>query len=252
MTKTHKIFILLLSALLIASVIMICREVYLQQKEKKMHDDLLQLIEIPEPSTTPEDTETGLPEEPDETEPEAQRRNLSPLIELNSECIGWIFIEGTNVDYPVMHTPNNPQKYLRLNFNGEYSVSGVPFLDARCNPYYGTLLIYGHNMKNGTQFSDLKNYLDADFRNTHPIIEFETEVGIRFFTVVDVIRTDIYDEIYNEIATDDTTLILSTCYGSAKSGRLLIIAKEVEPNVQKKTEGADTGAGRGNSHEGLF
>lgn len=239
--KFRKFFILLLSALMIASVIMICREAYLQQKEKKDHDELLQFIEIPEPSIPPENTETELPDEP--AEPAVQKRNLSPLIEQNSECIGWICIEGTNVDYPVMHTPKDPQKYLRRNFNGEYSVSGVPFLDARCDPYNGTLLIYGHNMKNGTQFSDLKNYLDTDFRNAHSIIEFETEVGIRYFTVVNVIRTDIYDEIYNEIATDDHTLMLSTCYGSAKSGRLLIIAKEVEPYVQEKTEGADTGAG---------
>lgn len=239
--KFRKFFILLLSALMIASVIMICREAYLQQKEKKDHDELLQFIEIPEPSIPPENTETELPDEP--AEPAVQKRNLSPLIEQNSECIGWICIEGTNVDYPVMHTPKDPQKYLRRNFFGEYSVSGVPFLDARCDPYNGTLLIYGHNMKNGTQFSNLKNYLDTDFRNAHSIIEFETEVGIRHFTVVNVIRTDIYDEIYNEIATDDHTLMLSTCYGSAKSGRLLIIAKEVEPYVQEKTEGADTGAG---------
>lgn len=228
MRKLKIIFILLLSALLIVSVMMIWREVNLQQKEKRMNDELLQLIEIPEPSTTPETTETESSEEPDVTEPVVQKRNLSPLFELNSDCIGWIYIEGTNVDYPVMHTPNNSQKYLRLNFNGEYSISGVPFLDARCNPYQGTMLIYGHNMKNGTQFSDLKNYLDTDFRNAHSVIEFETKVGIRFFTVVNVIRTDIYNEIYNDIATDDNTLVLSTCYGSAKSGRLLIIAKEVE------------------------
>lgn len=228
MRKLKIIFILLLSALLIVSVIMIWREVNLLQKEKKVNDELLQLIEIPEPSTTTETTETKSPEEPDVTEPVVQKRNLSPLFELNSDCIGWIYIEGTNVDYPVMHTPNNPQKYLRQNFNGEYSISGVPFLDARCNPYQGTMLIYGHNMKNGTQFSDLKNYLDTDFRNAHSVIEFETEVCIRFFTVVNVIRTDIYNEIYNDIATDDNTLVLSTCYGSAKSGRLLIIAKEVE------------------------
>lgn len=228
MRKLKKIFILLLSALLIVSVIMIWREVNLQQKEKRMNGELLQLIEIPEPSTTTETTETESPEESDVTEPVVQKRNLSPLFELNSDCIGWIYIEGTNVDYPVMHTPNNPQKYLRQNFNGEYSISGVPFLDARCDPYQGTMLICGHNMKNGTQFSDLKNYLDTDFRNAHSVIEFETEVGIRFFTVVNVIRTDIYNEIYNDIATDDNTLVLSTCYGSAKSGRLLIIAKEVE------------------------
>ena len=81
-------------------------------------------------------------------------------------------------------------------------------------------------MKNGTQFSDLKKYLDTDFRNSHLMIEFQTEAGVRYYKVADVIQTDIYDEIYNRIYSEDNTLILSTCYGSAKSGRLLIIAKE--------------------------
>lgn len=230
MRKLNIIFILLLSALIAISAYMICRELTLQQKEKNEFEELLEIIEPPEATVAPIEETDGITTEtesmPEETEPEEQKRNLAPLFEKNSECIGWIYIEGTNVNYPVMHTPDEPQKYLRKNFDGEYSQSGVPFLDARCNPDGGTAIIYGHNMKNGTQFSDLKKYLDADFRNSHLIIELETEIGIRFYTVVDVIRTDIYDEIYNEIHSDDNTLILSTCYGSAKSGRLLIIAKE--------------------------
>ena len=127
-----------------------------------------------------------------------------------------------------MHTPENPQKYLRKDFDGQYSQSGVPFLDARCDAENGTAIIYGHNMKNGTQFSDLKIYLNADFRESHPVIEFETKTGIRYFIVETVRKTDIYDEIYNQIKTDDDVLMLSTCYGSAKSGRLIIIAKEAK------------------------
>ena len=83
-------------------------------------------------------------------------------------------------------------------------------------------------MKNGTQFSDLKNYLNADFCDSHSEIEYETKSGVRYFIVETVIKTDIYDEIYNQIKNDDDTLILSTCYGSAKSGRLIIIAKEAK------------------------
>ena len=224
--------VLLLSALLAVSAYMIWKDVAQQQKEKKEFEELLQIIEKPEGSTSPTTPtlETELSEDiattPGNTEPEVQIRNLAPLFEKNTECIGWIYIEGTNVNYPVMHTPDNPQKYLRKNFDGEYSQSGVPFLDARCSVDGGTAIIYGHNMKNGTQFSDLKKYLDAGFRNSHLTIEFQTEVGIRYYTVVDVITTDIYDEIYNQIKSEDNTLILSTCYGSAKSCRLLIIAKE--------------------------
>lgn len=232
MRKINIILILLLSALLSLSAYMIWKDISIQQKEKKEFEELLEIIELPEETTDPASTSMGTESapnditEPEVTEPEVQTRNLAPLFEKNSECIGWIYIEGTNVNYPVMHTPDNPQKYLRKNFDGEYSQSGVPFLDARCSADGGTAIIYGHNMKNGTQFSDLKKYLDTDFRNTHLTIEFQTEAGIHYYTVVDVIRTDIYDEIYNNISSEDNTLILSTCYGSAKSGRLLIIAKE--------------------------
>lgn len=231
MRKLNIFLILLLSALLTVSAYMIWKEISIQQREKKEFDELLEIIE-PTNTEKPKEETGGVisgtddETEPQETTPEAQGRNLDPLFEKNAECIGWLCIEGTNINYPVMHTPSNPQKYLRKNFEGEYSQSGVPFLDARCSVNCGTAIIYGHNMKNGTQFSDLKKYLDADFRSSHPTIEFQTATGIRYYTVVDVIRTDIYDEIYNNISSEDNTLILSTCYGSAKSGRLLIIAKE--------------------------
>lgn len=234
MKKINIFLVFLLSALLLLSSLMICREVHGQQQEQKKFEEMIEIIEPTSEATKPTgicaETEPDMtePTDPELTEPEAQKRNLEPLFAQNSECIGWIYIEGTNVNYPVMHTADNPQKYLRKNFDGKYSQSGVPFLDARCSVDEGTAIIYGHNMKNGTQFGNLRKYLDNDFRRTHPTIELQTKSGVHFYTVVDVIRTDIYDEIYNQIKAEDNTLILSTCYGSAKSGRLLIIAKEVK------------------------
>ncbi len=58
-------------------------------------------------------------------------RNLTPLFEKNADCIGWVYIKDTAVDYPVMHTPSEPQRYLRLNFDKEYSTAGVPFLKGK-------------------------------------------------------------------------------------------------------------------------
>lgn len=221
--KIIKIFlVILLSGLLCTSVFMVCKEITTQQKEKKEFEELIEMVNPPDEISESSEVE----ETTEHTESEGHNRNLTPLYEMNPECVGWICIEGTNIDYPVMHTPNNPQKYLRKNFYGEYSQSGVPFLDARCCEDKGTAIIYGHNMKNGTQFSNLKKYLDPDFRNSHPKIEFESKSGVRFYTIVKVIRTDIYDEIYSQINSNDNSLILSTCYGSAKSGRLIIIAKE--------------------------
>ena len=131
-----------------------------------------------------------------------------------------------------MHTPNQPQKYLRKNFWKEYSTSGVPFLDHRCSLDSTDLIIYGHNMKNGSMFAALKKYLNDPFLEDHRTIELETAQGLRYFTVTEVVKTDIYDERYHHIDMADGIqhLILSTCHGSSKTGRLLVIAVETTPN----------------------
>ena len=222
--KISIILSLLLSAALAVAVFKIVQTINLQQKEK---EDLQIIAELVNTPTIPDETVST--EETDEKKPETEStRNIAPVLEQNADCIGWIFIDGTNINYPVMHTPDNPQKYLRLSFEKKYSQSGVPFLDGRCSLQDGNLIIYGHNMKNGTMFSDLKKYLDTDFREAHKMIEFQTADGVFLFEVIDVMRTNISDERYNQInSTDGRTLLLSTCYGSAKSDRLLIIAKEV-------------------------
>lgn len=224
MRKISIILSLLLSAALAVAVFKIVQTINTQQKEKEDFQIIAELVNTP---TIPDETVST--EETDEKKPETEStRNIAPVLEQNADCIGWIFIDGTNINYPVMHTPDNPQKYLRLSFEKKYSQSGVPFLDGRCSLQDGNLIIYGHNMKNGTMFSDLKKYLDTDFRETHKMIEFQTAEGVFLFKVTDVIRTNILDERYNQInSTDGRTLLLSTCYGSAKSDRLLIIAKEV-------------------------
>lgn len=83
--------------------------------------------------------------------------------EQNPDFFGWISIEGTELNYPVMHTPKDEEYYLRRDFNGEDSQSGVPFLSASCYEGCGNYLIYGHNMKNGSMFATLLAYADRDF-----------------------------------------------------------------------------------------
>lgn len=224
MRKISIILSLLLSAALAVAVFKIVQTINIQQKEKEDFQIIAELVNTP---TIPDETVSA--EETNEKKSETEStRNIAPVLEQNADCIGWIFIDGTNINYPVMHTPDNPQKYLRLSFEKKYSQSGVPFLDGRCSLQDGNLIIYGHNMKNGTMFSDLKKYLDTDFREAHKTIEFQTADGVFLFEVNDVIRTNISDERYNQInSTDGRILALSTCYGSAKSDRLLIIAKEV-------------------------
>lgn len=211
-------FCLLLSAAVLAGV-----NIYTELKERqKEKEDFAAVSQIAEPTVTATQTESELTERP------AAERNIQALITENADCIGWLSIDGTTISYPVMHTPSDPQKYLRRNFYGKYSQSGVPFLDGRCNLESTNLIIYGHNMRNGTMFSDLKRYVDRDFLNAHRTVKFETVDGVQTFTVAEVLKTNTSDAWYNRIASEDGSrcLILSTCYGSGKDGRLLIIAAE--------------------------
>ena len=222
-------FCLLLSAVTVLSGVNIYTELREQQKEKEDFAAVAEIAELPmteAPAESVTDAETEPSAEP--TEQPAAERNIQALIAENSDCIGWLSIDGTNISYPVMYTPLDPQKYLRRNFYGKYSQSGVPFLDGRCDLQSTNLIIYGHNMRNGTMFADLKKYVDKDFLNAHRTVKFETADGIRYFTVTEVLRTDITNTWYNCITAEDggRRLVLSTCYGSGKDGRLLIIAAE--------------------------
>lgn len=211
-------FCLLLSAVAVLSGVNIYTELKEQQKEK---DDFVSISQIAEPTVTTAQTESEPTERP------AAERNIQALITENADCIGWLSIDGTNISYPVMHTPSDPQKYLRRNFYGKYSQSGVPFLDGRCDLQSSNLIIYGHNMRNGTMFSDLKRYVDRDFLNAHRTVKFEAADGVQTFIVTEVLKTNTSDALYDRIAAEDgRQLILSTCYGSGKDGRLLIIAAE--------------------------
>ena len=221
-------FCLLLSATAVLSGVNIYSELNEQQKEKEDFAAVAEIAELPmteAPTESVTDAETETSAEP--TEQPAAERNIQALIAENSDCIGWLSIDGTNISYPVMHTPKEPQKYLRRNFYGKYSQSGVPFLDGRCDLQSSNLIIYGHNMRNGTMFSDLKRYVDRDFLNAHRTVKFETTDGVQTFIVTEAQKTNTSDAWYDCIAAeDDRQLILSTCYGSGKDGRLLIIAAE--------------------------
>lgn len=211
-------FCLLLSAAAVLAGANIYSELKERQKEK---EDFAAVSQIAEPTVTAAQTESEPTERP------AAERNIQALITENADCIGWLSIDGTNISYPVMHTSSDPQKYLRRNFYGKYSQSGVPFLDGRCDLQSSNLIIYGHNMKNGTMFSDLKKFLNTDFLNAHRTVKFETADGVKTFTVTEVLKTNTADPWYDRITCEDgRQLILSTCYGSGKDGRLLIIAAE--------------------------
>lgn len=253
--RLKQALILLLSALVAVSGFMAGRELFDRQKEKDTFDSLAELVQTapPEQTEPPAEPENSATESIKEVEPEpsVHRRDLSVLTEKNSDCAGWLCIPDTAIDYPVMHTPKDPEKYLRMDFYGGYSVSGVPFLDSRCNPDSTNLVIYGHNMKNGTMFSSLKGYMEKGYYTAHPVIELETAAGCKSYAVFAVATVKETDDWYGFIAAPDSAaydgqiaaikskalydtgitpmfdqqiLTLSTCYGSDENGRLLVIA----------------------------
>ena len=128
--------------------------------------------------------------------------DFKSLRNLNSDCVAWLTIPGTAIDYPVMHTPNDPEKYLNRSFYGDYSVSGVPFLEAGCTLYgtnmYGTnMIIYGHDMSGGTMFAPLLNYMTKSYAQNHAVIQLETEQGEKVYTVYCAARVKSTDMFYN-------------------------------------------------------
>ncbi len=168
-----------------------------------------------------------------ENSPE-HKRDIATLRMQNPDCVGWLHIPSSIIDYPVMHTPKQPEKYLHLNFEEQYSYSGVPFFDYGCSLESGNLIIYGHNMKNGTMFSGLKKYLDDEYLDSHLTIEFETTEGCFYYTVTDVRSVHKTDDWYATLNPENGKeyLTLSTCYGTTKEDRLIVIAEKIKPKTQ--------------------
>ena len=180
-----------------------------------------------------------------------QPHSIAELINMNGECFGWVSIGGTNISYPVMHTPSDPEKYLYKDFYGNYSYSGTPFLDARCSADDDNLIIYGHHMNGGTMFADLCNYQYESYRNAHPNVVLETKEGAEAYRVFSVMRIKSTDYWYNFLKAEtdrkydikinyalknslyktgitpkygQQILTLSTCCGSAKDDRIVVLA----------------------------
>ena len=247
------IIIVILFATTVISCVMIADTMIRSNAENKDFENLAALIQTQSEKHT--DEKHNIDSKPTETKLESIfTRNLNPLYKKNSDCIGWICIPNTKVDYPVMHTPQDPQKYLRKNFDCEYSSSGVPFLQENNTLDSDNLIIYGHNMKNGTMFSDITKYRNESYCIEHPTIELETKRGLKLYTVFAVVQLKNVDDWYQfAVFVDEadfqnkvteikaaalyTTgiepqygqqlLTLSTCYGSRKSDRLIVIATEI-------------------------
>lgn len=184
-----------------------------------------------------------------------------PIYQENPDFAGWIKIEGTKVDNPVMLTRTDTSYYLNRNFNRQEDINGTLFMDARTNLVNRktNIIVYGHNMKSGQMFGGLKKYLKEDYWKEHKKITFDTiyekgtyeifavclaQVQNResdAFRYYDFVQADTEDE-FNEfiqnikelsVYTDqelptygDELLTLSTCNNYVEDGRLFVVAKK--------------------------
>lgn len=174
----------------------------------------------------------------------------SHLKSINEDIIAWLILDNTSIDYPVVKGDNN-QEYLRHNYYKNYSLSGSIFLDYRNNSQFNDniSIIYGHNMNNNTMFSELSNYLDEYYFNTHLKGKLLTPSKSYNIDVLGVIKTSAYNkEVYNlnmnpalyiknlkgsfyyyrEMPLNNI-LILSTCTNINISERVVLITN-ISPN----------------------
>ena len=106
----------------------------------------------------------------------------------NEDMVGWIAIDGTKLNYPVMQTKNNPNFYLKKNFEKEYSDLGVPYIQENCDILNSdNLIIYGHHIKGGKMFGALESYKSKSFYEKHKTIHFDTLTEQAEYEIVAVI-----------------------------------------------------------------
>lgn len=178
------------------------------------------------------------------------RHDLAALAAENPDCAGWITIPDTGIDYPVMHTPDDPEHYLRRDFYGESASAGTPFLDGRnlAEAENQNLILYGHNMMDGSMFKPLMNYLEPNFRETHKDIFLEIDGRQYHYEVLAVVETSVKSTLYTFTDLSDPAeesdfraallketelevvhqasgyLTLSTCNNGGGNSRVLVIA----------------------------
>lgn len=211
-------------------------------KSRKAANEFAQLVEIVE-----------------KNEEQSPLKKYMELYKQNNDMAGWISIEDTKINYPVMYTPDNPGFYLKHNFEKEYSDYGVPYIAEQCNltKPSDNIIIYGHHMKNGTMFAGLMDYANEEFYKKHKIIHFNTLNQIADYEILAVFtieannmdfkyylftdakkakdfnsyieeckKRSLYDiEVMAEYG--DKLITLSTCEDAQANRRMVVVAKKI-------------------------
>lgn len=239
------------------------------RQQEDLYENLAQIVEqaetSPEAETTPEtgsDAEAPTPTAPPENVEPTILPEYAALYEQNSDLVGWIRIEDTRVNYPVMQSPDSPNFYLDHGFDKGKTDYGCPYVSEICDMDRPSdnLIIYGHYKNNGTMFTDLKKYKKQSFWEGHKTFTFDTIYERQTYEIVAVFKTVVYTKsdgefryyqfadaktpeefdayiarckemaLYDTGVTaefGDQLITLSTCEYSNRNGRLVLVAKKV-------------------------
>ena len=259
MNKVSKIILMLLIVILAISSYFFIKELVKNKKETDIFDDLQEIVENPE-NTTNENQFTDILENEEGNLSSENTYNLENIAKINSDIIGWINIDGTNIDYPIMQ---NGDYYLHKDIYKNYSSHGTPYLAPFCNVKKSdNLIIYGHHMKDNSMFSQLEKYKNYNFYLNHKYIKFFTiedgktiennyevmiafktiaysDEGFRYYSYTDFQNYEDYEEFVENCRNlefyytgvvgthQDKYITLSTCEYSQKNGRMVVVAKKV-------------------------
>ena len=231
---------------------------------EKIYEDISEIAHIPSPTASHEisnsvTSEIALSPELEETIYHEERKNspidFDRLAKISQDIRGWIRLEGTRVDYPVMQSKDNDY-YLSRAVNGTWNKVGTPFMDFRNNGDFSDRLtvIYGHFMGDGSMFTDIHSYKSQKFFDEHPYIDLYTPAGsYRILPVAGVYQNVEYwdftfdyesDEAFvHQVDTwkalstfksvtaydaDDRFVVLTLCTYDVENSRFLLVGKIAE------------------------
>lgn len=274
LSKTlYRLLVILFSAMLIVSSTFVIRYTVDAVKQKREYNELAALVEQARSETAPHTepaaddlvpaTEGTAPSEPAVPTEPVMLPDYAALYEKNPDTVGWITIEGTPINYPVMQTPDREDYYLKRNFNGQSSAHGCIYVRETCDVFTPSdnVTIYGHHMKDGSMFAGLDNFLSQSFREDHRTICFDTLYERHTYTVFAVFTTtasvgqgfayhrfenardaadfDDFVESCKKLSVFDSgitpqygdkLICLSTCEYTRTNGRLVVVAVRDEAN----------------------
>ena len=247
--KRIVVFIICL-VIFIFSIINLARWTYFNVKAKKLNDNLINKAFI---STNKENSENQENNEiSNENKDEKKVLNIDSLKEINPDTVGWICVENTNINYPIVQAKDN-EYYLHRDFNKEYSSLGSIFMDWKNNDTYidRNTVIYGHNIKSGMMFADLKSIYNGSLGKEIYIDIYTSTLNLRYKVYSSymtdpedysinsgIVKADDEQKYINEILKrstikynvvpdkEDKLLTLSTCDSTGKK-RILVHASLV-------------------------